>query len=87
VPLAEWLEIDRRIAARGLAQAGSSPAGSSAATPVSAGGGAAGSEGIDGGSGAVAGSGASLADDPDPPNKRFNQLLMRAMLQGRSAGR
>jgi len=54
---------------------------------VSGGGGAAGSEGIDGGSGAVAGSGASLADDPDPPNKRFNQLLMRAMLQGCSAGR
>jgi hypothetical protein len=42
-----------------------------------------GSAGIEGGSGAVAGSGASLVDDPDPPNKRFSQLVMRAMLQGR----
>jgi hypothetical protein len=51
------------------------------------GGSAGGSAGIEGGSGAVAGSGASLVDDPDPPNKRFSQLVMRAMLQGGSAKR
>jgi hypothetical protein len=51
--------------------------------PASAGG----SEGIDGGSGAAAGSGASLADESDPPNNRFNQFVMRAMLQGRPDGR
>jgi len=50
--------------------------------PASAGGSAGGSVGIEGGSGAVAGSGASLVDDPDPPNNRFSQLLMSAMLQG-----
>ena len=49
--------------------------------------GSAGSVGIEGGSGAVAGSGASLEDDPDPPNKRFSQLVMRAMLQGWSRAR
>jgi hypothetical protein len=48
---------------------------------------AAGSAGIEGGSGAVAGSGASLVDDPDPPNKRFSQLVMTAMLQGGPAMR
>jgi hypothetical protein len=40
------------------------------------------------GSGAVAGSGAAaslVADSSDPPpNKRFNQLVMAAMLQGRA---
>jgi hypothetical protein len=46
-----------------------------------------GSAGIEGGSGAVAGSGTSLVDDPDPPNKRFSQLVMRAMLQGAPAAR
>jgi hypothetical protein len=51
------------------------------------GGSAAGSAGIEGGSGAVAGSGASLVDDPDPPNKRFSQFVMAAMLQGRSWAR
>jgi hypothetical protein len=86
MPRAERLELDRLGAARRLAQAGSSPAGSSEAAPASAGG-AAGSEGIDEGSGAAAGSGASLADDPDPPNRRFNQLVMRAMLQGGPEGR
>jgi hypothetical protein len=86
VPVAEWLEVDRRVAARRLAQAGSSPTGSSEAAPASAGG-TAGSEGIDGGSGAAAGSGTSSEDDPDPPNKRFNQLVMRAMLQGGSVTR
>ena len=45
-----------------------------------------GSAGSDGGSGAADGSGASLADDPDPPKRRFSQLVMRAMLQGRDAG-
>jgi hypothetical protein len=40
------------------------------------------------GSGAVAGSGAAaslVADSSDPPpNKRFNQLVMAAILQGRA---
>jgi hypothetical protein len=48
-----------------------------------------GSAGVAGGSGAVAGAGASLVDDSSdpPPNKRFNQFVMLAMLQGRSDAR
>jgi len=53
---------------------------------------AAGSAGIEAGSaaGVGAGSGASLvdeSDESDPPNRRFNQLVMRAMLQGGSERR
>jgi ATP adenylyltransferase len=53
---------------------------------------AAGSAGIEAGSaaGGGAGSGASLvdeSDESDPPNRRFNQLVMRAMLQGGSERR
>jgi hypothetical protein len=44
--------------------------------PASAGG----SEGIDGASGAEAGS--LVDEEPEPPNKRFSQSIMRAMLQG-----
>jgi hypothetical protein len=52
----------------------------SPALPGSAGGG---SEGIDGGSGAVAGSGGLLVEEPGPPIRRFIHLLiMRAMLLG-----
>jgi hypothetical protein len=49
--------------------------------PASAGG----SEGIDGGSGAEAGS--LVVEELDPPNTRFSQSIMRAMLQGCSAER
>ena len=49
--------------------------------PASAGG----SEGIEGASGAEAGS--LGVEEPDPPNKRFSQSIMRAMLQGCSAER
>ena len=53
---------------------------------------AAGSAGIEAGSaaGVGAGAGASLvdeSDESDPPNRRFNQLVMRAMLQGGSERR
>ena len=43
-----------------------------------------GSEGIVAGSGAVTGSAGSLGVSEPPPNRRFNQLDMRGMLQGRS---
>ena len=49
--------------------------------PVAAGG----SEGIEGASGAEAGS--LVVEEPDPPNMRFSQSIMRAMLQGRSPAR
>ena len=47
---------------------------------------AGGSEGIIGGSGAVAGSFDASLEEPDP-NRRFSQLVMRAMLLSLSRGR
>jgi hypothetical protein len=71
-----------------------SPASDAASPDVSGcagAGGAGGSAGVTEGSGAVAGSGAAAslaADSSDPPpNKRFNQLVMVAMLQGRADAR
>ncbi len=64
---------------------------SSAVSGCAGAGGAGGSAGVTDGSGAVAGSGAAaslVAESSDPPpNKRFNQLVMTAMLQGRADAR
>jgi hypothetical protein len=83
MPLSEKLEAGSQVLL-GADYAGASPGGSdtsSSASPASA----AGSEGMDGGSGADAGS--LVDEDPEPPNMRFNQSIMRAMLQGRCPGR
>ena len=83
MPLAEGLEADSQVLLV-ADYAGVSPGGSvtsSSAIPGAGGG----SEGMDGGSGAEAGS--LVEEDPDPPNRRFNQSIMRAMLQGRCPGR
>jgi hypothetical protein len=82
---AEQFETDRQTPVVS-GYAGSSPAGSDASlAPASA----AGSEGIDGGSGAVAGAAGSLAaEESEPPRSHCISLLsMRAMLQGPSAAR
>jgi ATP adenylyltransferase len=49
-----------------------------------------GSAGVEGGAGAVGAAGASeasLVDESDPPNRRFSQFIMAAMLQGEPVGR